>query len=130
MSFIDIQFLDKYYFLLILFVPLLIIFFHRKQKNTNNFKFLGDLKKVFKNNFYIFYIKVILLCLIFIFYIIVIANPNLSNQKQEITKNGIDVVFALDLSYSMNANDISPTRLQSAKAILNDFLNSQKTNRF
>ncbi len=129
MDVIDIQFLDKYYFLLIIFVPFIIIYFYKKQKNTNNFKFLGDLKKVFKNNFYIFYIKVILLCFIFIFYVLVIANPNLPNQKQEISKNGIDIVFALDLSYSMNAEDILPNRLESSKSILDDFLSIQETNR-
>jgi hypothetical protein len=38
-------------------------------------------------------------------------------------------VFALDVSSSMNAKDIFPSRLEKAKFLLKDFIKVQKTNR-
>ncbi|NCO31630.1 VWA domain-containing protein [bacterium] len=37
--------------------------------------------------------------------------------------------MALDVSYSMNANDLSPNRLEAAKKVINDFISKQETNR-
>jgi hypothetical protein len=37
--------------------------------------------------------------------------------------------LAFDISESMNAVDLSPTRLEAAKKILQDFISKQKTNR-
>ncbi|MDF1682750.1 MAG: VWA domain-containing protein [Patescibacteria group bacterium] len=39
------------------------------------------------------------------------------------------MVVALDLSYSMKANDLSPNRLESAKKLINEFISKQNTNR-
>ena len=49
------------------------------------------------------------------------------SEKQK--KSWIDIVLAFDISESMNAVDLSPTRLEAAKKILQDFISKQKTNR-
>ncbi len=128
-DFLNIHFLDKYYFLLIIVLFIFFYFLLKSKKNINNFSWLNDLKFVFKSSFYIFYIKVILLFLIFITFFAIFANPNYKNIDKNITKNGIDIVLAFDISYSMNANDFNPNRITVAKTILNDFLNKQTTNR-
>ncbi len=129
MNIFDIYFLDKYYLLLLIIIPLFLFIFYKQKKKLNNFKYLSDLKNVFWKNFYIFYIKVFLFCSILFLFIIILANPNIKSTNDKVTKNGIDIVFAFDVSYSMNANDLNPNRIESAKTILNDFLDYQSTNR-
>jgi len=66
----------------------------------------------------------------FIFIIIAISRPII---EQEPTKNKQvlnDVVIAVDLSYSMQASDIKPTRLEKAKNILKDLVQIEHKTRF
>lgn len=109
---------------------LFLVFLVFKTKNFKlNFKFLDDLEKVFwKSNYYFKWVLVFLLILVTLFSII-IWNPNLKWVSKKETKNGIDIVLVLDLSYSMLAKDIKPTRLDMAKEIITDFVNQLKTDR-
>jgi Ca-activated chloride channel family protein len=68
------------------------------------------------------YIKTILLTLIFINFILIVANPNTTNVSENIEKNGIDIVMALDISGSMEAEDLKPSRIEAAKIVINDFI--------
>jgi Ca-activated chloride channel homolog len=47
--------------------------------------------------------------------IVALAGPKLGTEVREIKRQGIDLIVALDLSSSMNAQDISPSRLDKAK---------------
>jgi len=47
--------------------------------------------------------------------IIALAGPKIGTEVREIKRQGIDLMIALDLSASMNAVDISPSRLEKAK---------------
>ncbi len=47
--------------------------------------------------------------------IIALAGPKLGTEVREMKRQGIDLIVALDLSSSMNAQDISPSRLEKAK---------------
>ncbi len=47
--------------------------------------------------------------------IIALAGPKIGTEVREIKRQGIDLMIALDLSSSMNAQDISPSRLEKAK---------------
>jgi Ca-activated chloride channel family protein len=47
--------------------------------------------------------------------IIALAGPKIGTEVREIKRQGIDLMIALDLSASMNAQDISPSRLEKAK---------------
>lgn len=127
--FYNIEFLDKQYFLLLVFLPFLIYFYYKKLKTGLNFLFLEDLKKVFIKNYFIFYLKILLLSLIFINFVIIIANPNTSNVSENISKNGIDIVIALDISWSMEAADLKPSRLEAAKKVISDFVSNLKSDR-
>lgn len=129
MDFLNITFLDYYYLILILIIPIFIYFFFRKNKKANEFSFFNDLKKVYKTSSFLFYFKLCLIILILIVYILLLANPNKKLSDETITKNGIDIVIALDLSASMNATDLKPYRLESAKWVIEKFINNQKTNR-
>jgi len=47
--------------------------------------------------------------------IIALAGPKIGTEVREIKRRGIDLIVAIDLSASMNAQDISPSRLDKAK---------------
>jgi len=51
--------------------------------------------------------------------------------KKDIKENirGIDIMIALDVSGSMQADDLKPNRLQAAKKVVNDFLSGLKGDR-
>ncbi len=44
-----------------------------------------------------------------------LANPQFGSKKEEVKQKGVDLVFALDVSKSMLAEDIKPNRIERAK---------------
>lgn len=62
--------------------------------------------------------KFILLALSLVVIIIGWANLRQGDQLRKIQRKGVDVVFALDVSKSMLANDIQPNRLTRAKQLI------------
>lgn len=49
--------------------------------------------------------------------------------EQERSQKGLDIMLMLDLSSSMKATDISPTRLQAAKSAIKSFIDRLQTDR-
>lgn len=60
---------------------------------------------------------------------IAIANPRQPDEMQEDARQGIDVVIALDVSNSMLATDVAPSRLQRAKGALNKLIDALPNDR-
>jgi Ca-activated chloride channel family protein len=59
--------------------------------------------------------KLVLLILSYTFFIIALANPQIGTKLEEVTREGVDIIVALDVSESMHAEDIKPNRLEKAK---------------
>ena len=57
--------------------------------------------------------------------IVAIARPQTHFSKDEKSIEGIDIVFALDVSTSMLAEDFKPNRLESAKSVIERFINAR-----
>ncbi|MDQ7009767.1 MAG: VWA domain-containing protein [Candidatus Gracilibacteria bacterium] len=125
----NITFINPEFFWLILIIPIILYFFYKKEKSGINISSLDEIKKIFKKNNITFYLKIILLGLILLNFIIILANPNTTNISEKIKKNGIDIVIALDVSGSMEANDLKPNRIESAKSVINNFISKLKTDR-
>ena len=53
------------------------------------------------------------------FLIMALAGPKIGTEVREIKRQGIDMLVALDLSASMNAEDVRPSRLEKAKFEIN-----------
>ncbi|HUW92201.1 MAG TPA: VWA domain-containing protein [Bacteroidales bacterium] len=51
----------------------------------------------------------------FIFAALLIARPQFGSKLEEVKREGVEVIIALDVSNSMLAEDISPSRLERAK---------------
>lgn len=50
--------------------------------------------------------------------IFVMAGPQFGTKLETVKRNGIEVMIAVDVSNSMNADDLQPSRMQRAKQIL------------
>ena len=66
--------------------------------------------------------KSIFLLISLVFLILALMGPLWGEEEQTLKKEGIDMVFALDLSNSMNAEDIAPSRLEKAKNFINHYI--------
>lgn len=62
--------------------------------------------------------KYILYTLIILFTTLALVNPRIGTRIEKIKVQGSDVVFALDVSLSMKAEDVAPNRLDKAKQVI------------
>jgi len=74
-------------------------------------------------------IKNILPILIFILLIIGIANPQVGTKMEEVKREGVDLMIAIDLSNSMMAEDIKPNRLERAKLAISRLIDKLEGDR-
>jgi Ca-activated chloride channel family protein len=61
--------------------------------------------------------------------IVAIARPRSSSQMERVDTEGIDIVFAMDVSTSMLARDFQPDRLSAAKDIAIEFIAQRPSDR-
>ncbi|MBO4263157.1 MAG: VWA domain-containing protein [Bacteroidales bacterium] len=61
--------------------------------------------------------------------IIALARPRSSSEVEHIDTEGIDIVFAMDVSTSMLARDFTPDRISAAKDIAIEFIAQRPTDR-
>ncbi|WP_456440345.1 VWA domain-containing protein, partial [Caldithrix abyssi] len=108
-------------------VLLLIIFFvliyRHKQALLERFGHIEILKRImpgfdhrrmiWKNVFFI---------LSYAFFVIALADPQIGTRLEEVKREGVDIIVALDVSNSMLAEDIKPSRLEKARHELDNFI--------
>ena len=61
--------------------------------------------------------------------IVVLARPQLSDNWESTTTEGIDIMMVLDISGSMLAQDLKPDRLEAAKNISTQFIAGRQNDR-
>jgi len=61
--------------------------------------------------------------------VIALVNPKMGTQLKTIKRQGVDIVFALDVSRSMLAEDIAPNRLEKSKQIISKIIESLGSDR-
>jgi Ca-activated chloride channel homolog len=62
--------------------------------------------------------KLFLQSLVVLFFVISMARPQAGQSKQEVKSEGIEIMFLVDVSESMLAEDVRPNRLEQAKTEL------------
>jgi Ca-activated chloride channel family protein len=65
----------------------------------------------------------------FTFGILAVARPQWGTQLQTVHRHGVDIIVALDTSYSMNTEDVAPNRLQKAKGEIRRFMERSEGDR-
>lgn len=63
------------------------------------------------------------------FLIISLVNPKMGTKLQTVKREGVDVIFALDVSKSMLAQDIAPNRLEKSKLIISKIIDKLGSDR-
>lgn len=111
------------YFYYLAIIPVIVVLFllvlwwkKRIQKRFADHKLIQKLspeKSTFKS-----FLKLIVFCFALFFLIISLANPKMGTKLETVKREGVDIVFALDVSKSMVAEDIAPNRLEKAKQII------------
>lgn len=105
---------------LLIVVPLLIVFYvvmvGKKKKAIAEFGNPELLKPLmpllsFKRGAW----KFVMLLLALVFVILGVAGPQFGSKLQQVKKKGVELMIALDVSNSMMAQDIKPSRLEKAK---------------
>lgn len=114
------RFANIEYLNLLYLIPLLVIVFwythRRKNLLLNRFasiklqKLLLPMRSKFKG-----FLKFSLILLSIFLLIFALANPQVGSKIEEVKQVGIDVYILLDVSLSMQAQDIKPSRLEKAK---------------
>ena len=74
-------------------------------------------------------LKIVLWSLAFASLIVGLSNPQIGSKMQEVKREGIDIIVALDLSNSMLAEDLSPNRLERSKRAIHQFIDNLKSDR-
>lgn len=120
---------EPIYFYLLLAIPALLAVFllvllwkRQTQRNFSSSKLLKKLspdRSVFKP-----ILKIVVLCLALACMALALVNPKIGTKLETITREGVDVVFALDVSKSMLAEDIAPNRLEKSKQLVTQIINS------
>ena len=122
------------YLYLALIIPIVIIinwlymaWRNKIQRSFSNYKLLDQIspnRSNFKLN-----LKLILELFIILFLSIALANPKIGTELKSINREGVDIVFAIDVSKSMLAEDIAPNRLVRSKRIISEIINSLSSDR-
>lgn len=115
---------EKIYFWLFWIIPVVILLYLLKvwwrrstQKKFADPEFLKKLspdKSRFKPLLKLVLFTAMLICLI-----LALINPKIGSKLETVKREGVDIVFALDVSKSMLAEDMAPNRLEKSKLIIN-----------
>ena len=74
-------------------------------------------------------LKFITLSLAFSCLIVALVNPKIGTSLETVKREGVDIVFAIDVSKSMLAEDIAPNRLEKAKQLTTQIINNLVSDR-
>ncbi|MFP9100358.1 VWA domain-containing protein [Flavobacterium sp. RHBU_24] len=123
----------KYLYLLAV-IPLLVLLFlfnlwwkRRKQREFGNPELVKKLtaeSSVFKPA-----LKLTVVALGIAGVILALVNPKIGTRTETVKREGVDIVFAVDVSKSMLAEDVAPSRLEKAKQIVSQVINNLGSDR-
>lgn len=71
-----------------------------------------------------FILKLILICLSLFFFIIALVNPLIGSSEETVKRKGVDIVFAMDVSKSMLAEDVTPNRLEKSQRLVSEIVDN------
>ena len=125
---------EKIWFWALAVIPVLILLYlillywkKRTQKRFSNVKALKRLspnQSLFKS-----VLKLCIWCLAIACIAIALVNPKIGTKLETVKREGVDVVFAVDVSKSMLAEDVAPNRLEKAKQLVTQIINNLASDR-
>lgn len=120
---------EKIYFWLFWIIPAVILLFlltrwwmkraQHKFGNPASIKKLAPDKSRFKPVLKLIFFLLALAC-----FILALINPKIGSKIETVKREGVDIVFAVDVSKSMLAEDMAPNRLEKSKRIINQIIDN------
>jgi Ca-activated chloride channel family protein len=127
------EFANPEYFYLFILVPLLLVWYilrEKKQYATLNISTMEQFRKApvsFRTRMRHSLILLRMIALSFL--IIALARPQTSSSRETINTEGIDIILSIDVSESMEAEDLKPNRLEAAKKTAGEFIAKRPNDR-
>lgn len=128
------RFAHTIYLYALLAIPVFFIFFllmlYWRQRAI---KKIGDkslIKKLMPNaSVPKYWLRFIIIVLAFAALVLGIANPQIGTKLEEVKREGVDIIIALDVSNSMRAEDIKPSRLERSKQSISRLIDKLQNDR-
>jgi Ca-activated chloride channel family protein len=125
---------EKGYLYLLFVVPILVLLFlyiqYWKRKKQAAFGDLDLIKKLSpEKSIFKPVLKFSLVLLGLSFLILALVNPKMGVKIEKVKRQGIDIVFAIDVSKSMLAEDVVPNRLDKSKQLVSQLINQLGSDR-
>ena len=132
----NLRFENPEWLLLLLFLPLLVYVFVRRKRFRQSSVRYSDISKFnelkvpvsIKLSNLLAVLKILGLALL----IVAMARPQAGRSTREVSSDGIDIMLTLDVSSSMELNDLDNgerTRLEVAKQVVSDFISGRESDR-
>lgn len=130
--FTDIEFAQPYQFMLLGLIPIMLIWYissyQKKQSSvmisgTSHLAGLSSWKTTMRH------LPFILRMLALVCLIVALARPQKRNDEEMVSGEGVDIILCVDVSGSMLAQDLTPNRLEAAKNVAANFVDSRPTDR-
>lgn len=116
------------YFYILFSIPVIVVVFllllvwkktvQKRFVDKELLKKLSPNRSLFKSILKIFVLCLAIACLSF-----ALVNPKIGTKLETVKREGVDIVFALDVSKSMLAEDIAPNRLEKSKQLITQIIN-------
>ena len=74
-------------------------------------------------------LKFIIISIALLMLVISLVNPKIGTELKTVKREGVDIVFAIDVSKSMLAEDIAPNRIIKSKRIVSELFNNLGSDR-
>jgi Ca-activated chloride channel homolog len=129
----DITFANKEFRWLFLLIPLIMLWYIFKNKTyhaelkVSTLNTLEGVKPSYKQ--YLRHILIVLRIFVLSLLILVLMRPQSRSSFKDVKTQGIDIIMSLDISLSMLAKDFKPNRLEAAKEVAIDFIDSRPNDR-
>jgi Ca-activated chloride channel family protein len=123
------EFESPYYFILLLLIPIGLLaqqaYVKWQMEKQAAFSAPQALEKLLINSSkQTSRIKFMLQIMAVFFIVLALVNPKLGSKVETVPAKGVEIVFAIDVSKSMLCADIQPNRLEKAKQIMTQIINS------
>ena len=114
-----------YLFLLLLLAPIIFWYFWELHKSDASLQIASTdvlRRQERTTRIYLLHVPFILRCAVVILLSVCLARPQLSNRWSKESTEGIDIMMAIDISGTMQAEDLKPNRLEAAKQVATEFV--------
>jgi Ca-activated chloride channel family protein len=126
------RFADPLYLLALIALPAWAgVYFKKSRVNSLRFSDARLVTRLIAHRTPVFYVhlpfslRILTVALV----IVALARPQTGYREEEVISRGIDIMLTLDISSSMSASDLKPSRITAAKDVMAEFIAGRKNDR-